>query len=196
MEIEIIRENLRAMLETRGDDVSYIQEHGDAVESSRYFSEVITLDTDKTTVFFALTKDLQKDWKSNYDTGESLTKEYKGYKQFMLVLVEPPSSLVMTKLTAIDKELSSIGGSLQLFYKKELLYNPLKHSLVPLHEKLSESEGKKIMESYMIKQKLNMPIIYRNDIIARWLGLRPGEIVRITRYNETSGTYYYYRCCV
>jgi len=189
------------MLETRGDDVSYIQEHGDAiiaVDPAKFYSEIITLDTDKTTVFFALTKDILKDWKSMaaHDNSESFVKEYKGCKQFILVLAEQPSSPMMTKLVATDKALSSVGGGLQLFYTKELLYNPLKHSLVPLHEKLSEAEGKKIMEIYMIKQKLNMPIISRNDIVARWLGLRSGDIVRITRHNETSGTYFYYRCCV
>lgn len=199
-EIETVRAHVKDMLEARGDDASYIGEHGDAVESGRYFSEVIVLDTDKTTVFYAITKDVLKDWKSDdaHESHETLLAKYKGYKNFILVLGEQPPSATLNKLIAIDKglNLNGIGGALQVFYTKELLYNPMKHILVPPHEKLSDSDAKKIMESYMVKQKTQMPIISRNDIIARWLGLRQGDIVQITRYNETSGTYYYYRCCV
>ena len=208
MEIDIIRAHVKDMLEARGDDVCYIEEHGDAVETAKYYSEPITLDTDKTTVFFALTKDILKkltgEWKSD-DTRKSheiLLEMYKGYKQFILIVAEPPSSVTMTKLMEIDKGLAGLaglpggGGGFQIFNTKELLYNPLKHVLVPLHERLSEAEAKKIMDVYMVKQKINMPIISRNDVIARWLGLRQGDIVRITRHNETSGIYYYYRCCV
>jgi DNA-directed RNA polymerase subunit H (RpoH/RPB5) len=201
MEIETIRRNIKDMLEARGDDVSYIEEHGDAVEPARFYSETIILDTDKTTVFFALTKDtlkeLMKDWKSDdMKSHETLLDTYKGYKQFILVVADQPSSPNMSKLVEIDKGLGNVGGGLHIFNTKELLYNPLKHSLVPLHEKLSEAEGKKVMDLYMVKQKIHMPIISRNDVVARWLGLRQGDIVRITRYNQTSGTYYYYRCCV
>ena len=195
MEIAIIRAHLKDMLEARGDDVSYIEEHGDVIEPSRFYSEVITLDTDCTTVFFALTKDILKEWRANEESHETLLEKYTT-KQFLLVLTDAPSPTNMNKFIAMDKALQGSGGSLQIFYTKELLYNPLRHSLVPPHEKLSDAEGTAIMESYMIKHKMQMPIISRNDIIGRWLGLRQGDIVRITRYNETSGTYYYYRCCM
>ena len=40
-------------------------------------------------------------------------------------------------------------------------------------------------------------IIDKNtDIIAKWLGLKQGDIVKIDRYNPNSGVYYYYRCCI
>jgi DNA-directed RNA polymerase subunit H (RpoH/RPB5) len=48
----------------------------------------------------------------------------------------------------------------------------------------------------MLKSKLQLPHIHRGDVMAKWLGLRQGDVVRITRYNETSGEYYYYRYCV
>ena len=117
-------------------------------------------------------------------------------KHFILVLTDPPSSALMHQLQARDKLLQTQNGSLQIFYTKELLYNPMKHVLVPKHEKISEDEVKNVLSIYLIKHKSQLPIISRNDVIARWLGLRHGDIVRITRYNETSGTYYYYRCCL
>jgi DNA-directed RNA polymerase subunit H (RpoH/RPB5) len=200
MEIQIIRENLHDMLEARGDDASYITEQGDAIrDPGRYYSDLINLDTDRTIVFFALTKELLKEWLSNNNQDNLLT-DYKNFnnepfKYFILIIVDATTTNI-NNIIKIEKALNSSGANLQIFYTKELMYNPLKHILVPPHEKLSDSEGKKIMESYMIKQKIQMPTITKNDIISRWLGLKQGDIVKITRYNETSGTYYYYRCCV
>lgn len=195
MEIATIRENIKYMLDARGDDVSYIEEHGDAVEPTRYYNELIILDTDKTVVFFALTKDVLKEWKTKEESHESMVEKYKK-AHFILILTEPPSSALIHQLQLRDKALQTLNGSLQIFYLKELLYNPMKHVLVPKHEKISEEDAKKILSIYLIKHKNQLPVISRNDIIARWLGLRHGDIVRITRYNETSGTYYYYRCCL
>ena len=200
MELQIIRENIHDMLDARGDDVSFIEEQGDAIRDvGRFYSELIYLDTDRTIVYFTLTKDILKEWLTNNDQDNLLTdyKNYNGepFKYFILIITDLTSAN-LTKITTIDKALNLSGAILQVFYTKELMYNPLKHSLVPPHEKLTEAEGKSIMESYMIKQKIQMPIISKNEIIARWLGLKQGDIVKITRYNETSGTYYYYRCCV
>jgi hypothetical protein len=103
---------------------------------------------------------------------------------------------MMHQLQARDKALQASNGSLQIFYTKELMYNPMKHVLVPPQEKMSDDDAKEILTLYSIKHKTQMPIISRNDIIARWLGLRHGDIVQTTRYTETSGTYYYYRCCL
>lgn len=196
MEIDIVRYHLKEMLGVRGDDVSYIEEHGDAVEQSRYYSEIIVLDTDRTTVFFALSKDLIKQWKQEETSEDAMLEKY-GRKNFILVMMEGhPSPTMLTQLAARDKALQQHGCMLQIFYTRELMYNPMKHILVPKHEKLTEEETKQVMEQYMIKNRTQWPIISRNDVIARWLGLRHGEVVRITRYNDTSGQYHYYRCCV
>lgn len=195
MEIDTIRAHLKDMLESRGDDVSYIEEHGDAVEPSRYYSEVIELSTDKTTVFFILSKELLKKWRQQEEAPAKMMDTYKT-TNFILILSDSPSPAAMHSLTAWDKELQAQGGMLQVFFTKELMYNPMKHELVPKHEKLSEVDAKAMMEQYLVKSKAQLPIISRNDPIARRLGLRHGDIVRITRYNDTSGVYYYYRCCV
>jgi DNA-directed RNA polymerase subunit H (RpoH/RPB5) len=196
MDILTIRSNLKDMLDARGDDVSFIEEHGDAVEPSRYYSELITLYTDRTIIFFALTKDVVKNWKTEEESHETMIQKHDHKKHFILILNDPPSSALMHQLQARDKALQTLNGSLQIFYMKELMYNPLKHSLVPPHEKISEEESKEILVKYLIKTKSQMPVISRNDVIARWLGLRHGDIVKITRYNESSGIYYYYRCCM
>ena len=53
------------------------------------------------------------------------------------------------------------------------------------------------MSKYNIKSKSSLPLILKNsDPIAKWLGLKQGDIVKIIRNNKNSGIYYYYRCCI
>jgi DNA-directed RNA polymerase I, II, and III subunit RPABC1 len=198
MDILKVISHIREMLEMRGDDVSYIEEHAEAVALPRYFTELIELSTDNTTVFFCLTKEVLKDFmKEMKDEKPDALMEKYNTKNFIIVVSEPPSPASMNTLVAKDKEVSThISGMLQVFQMKELMYNPSKHELVPKHEKLSEEAAKAMMEQYMLKSKTHIPIIHRNDVMAKWLGLRHGDIVKITRYNETSGEYFYYRCCM
>jgi DNA-directed RNA polymerase subunit H (RpoH/RPB5) len=192
-EIDIIRGHIRDMLEARGDDVSYIVEHGDAVDYMRYYNEIITLDTDNTVVFFALNK--AKELKDREKCAADMIAKYEQRKNFIIVLYQVPSSPILNQFQQRNKDLQSQGGMLSIFYAKELMYNPLKHTLVPKHEKMKIEESKAIMEMYMIRHHKHMPLISKDDVMARWLGLRTGDIVKITRNNETSGQYFYYRCC-
>lgn len=195
MDIDTVLVHLREMLDMRGEDTTEFEEHADAVPRPRYFTDPtrIILNTDKTTVFFALSKEVVKELLKEFKDVEDFQEEY-GTKNFIIVVMELPSSTTMNTLLARDKTLQQNGGMLQVFTFKELLYNPSKHVLVPEHKKLTEVEAKEILEKYMIKSKAQLPQIHRTDIMARWLGLRHGDVVRITRYNPTSGEYYYYRC--
>ena len=76
------------------------------------------------------------------------------------------------------------------------MFNPTKHVFVPEHIKLTEEEANDVMQKYMIKSRLHMPVILHTDIIAKWLGLKHGDIVKIKRFNENSGVSFYYRSCI
>lgn len=198
MEINRILLHLSEMFIARGDDISEFVEHTDAVSRPRYYSEVLEFNTDRTTVFFAMNKDLlrnllQKTLKE-YDDPNEMIDTFRT-PNFIIVATEVPQP-TMNTLQQRDKKLSGVGGMLQVFLAKELAYNPSKHDLVPHHEKLTEQEAKEVMERYLVKSKAQMPLIHRTDAMARWLGLRHGDIVRIARSNDTSGQYFYYRCCV
>ena len=52
------------------------------------------------------------------------------------------------------------------------------------------------MTHYNIKSKTSLPIMLKTDPIAKWLGIKTGDIVKIDRYNPNSGLTYYYRACV
>jgi len=99
-------------------------------------------------------------------------------------------------LIKFDKILNKMDGLLSVFMFADLHFNPTKHCLVDKHTKLTKEEVKDLMTKYNIKTKTALPIILKSDPIAKWLGIRPGDIVKIDRYNPNSGLINYYRACV
>jgi DNA-directed RNA polymerase subunit H (RpoH/RPB5) len=94
--------------------------------------------------------------------------------------------------------LSSLAKKIHLsfFSAHTLVNNPLEHILVPKHELLPSSEHKTFLAANKIKSKENLPIIrFHEDMIARIMGLVPGDIVKITRPSPSAGTYESYRVC-
>jgi DNA-directed RNA polymerase I, II, and III subunit RPABC1 len=79
---------------------------------------------------------------------------------------------------------------------KHLLFNILKHSYVPKHEKLSLEEKEELSRSKNIKEDSQMPEISVFDPMAKVMLLRPGEVCKITRYNKIAFEDIYYRICV
>jgi DNA-directed RNA polymerases I, II, and III subunit RPABC1 len=71
----------------------------------------------------------------------------------------------------------------------------MEHSLVPKHEVISNKEKKQLLERYRIKDK-HLPRIRCDDAIGKYIGLKPGKIVKITRKSETAGKYITYRLAV
>lgn len=212
--------HLRDMLAARGDDVDgfgrdVLPEALEAAAATEtepetdaaaeppwleYRSTNKKLETDRSAVFFALTKDLMahKDKKSLMNQLKNTDEfvEAHGAKAFVLVLGEPPAPAVVQVMAERDKELQARGASLQHFTIDELQINPARHVLVPKHERLDEPAVQKLMQDYQIRGKNQLPVILKTDVMARWLGLKHGDVVRITRHNENSGRYFYYRCCV
>lgn len=207
--------HLRKMLAMRGDDVSGLEADTAAAETgtdaagaadaseaawSEYRTTNKKLETDRTVVFFALTKDLiaHKDKKSlmNQMKLTDAFLETHGTKTFILVLGDAPASAIAQVFAERDRELQAKGACLQYFTLKELQYNPCDHVLVPKHEKMTDAEVKQLMIDVQIRAKGQLPVILKTDVMARWLGLKHGDVVRITRFNENSGISYYYRMCM
>ena len=204
MEIDRAIENLKAMLsELRNEDIDEFNEHEADIDRQEFYNEtnIIEFNTNNTTIIFALTKKLRQDIieqlkksKTNIDT---FVNAYNGKYNIILIfgndILTTPT---ITQLNLIDKVLQKKKGMLQFFQLNELQFNPTKHQLVPPHRKLNQEESTSIMNRYLIKSKLQMPIILKTDVIAKWHGLKQGDIVEIIRYNENSGKSYYYRCCI
>lgn len=85
--------------------------------------------------------------------------------------------------------------NIHIFNIDTLVVNLLNHSLVPKHEVIrTKEEIQKIYEQTNSNSEL-LPIILRTDPIAKLIRLSPGDICKITRMGQTSGSNIYYRIC-
>ena len=86
-------------------------------------------------------------------------------------------------------------GNIFMFDIKTLQYNILEHNMVPEHIVYRNSTDiEKILDdcNCTIDQ---LPIILKNDPVAKLKMLVPGDICKIMRMSKTCGEYPYYRVC-
>lgn len=96
---------------------------------------------------------------------------------------------------ALKATLSDQNFKVEVFREQDLLINITKHVLVPKHILLSAGEKKALLERYRLKET-QLPRIQQSDAMARYLGLRRGDVVKIIRRSVTAGRYASYRWCV
>lgn len=77
-----------------------------------------------------------------------------------------------------------------------LQFNILEHNYVPQHVVLTDAEQEEVFKKYNITDTKQMPSISRYDPVALAIGLRPGQVCKITRSSKTSVTSDFYRYCI
>ena len=115
-----------------------------------------------------------------------------GTTDFIIILKDKANDSL---LKVVDDFYSEKNIYINLFYIKSLLINILKHEYVPDHKIISDNDFKEMKSTYNLNSRYQLPIINRHDAVANVLGIRPGEIVKITRPSKTAGQYISYRCC-
>lgn len=85
--------------------------------------------------------------------------------------------------------------NIQILDINSLTNNLLEHNLVPKHEVIrNKTDINKILEDCNANIS-QLPIILKNDIIAKLIRLSPGDLCKITRNNNKCGINYFYRVC-
>jgi len=84
----------------------------------------------------------------------------------------------------------------EVFWYKQLTFNISKHVLVPKHELLSPLIKNELKEIYFLNKIEQLPTLLDRDPVAKWYGMKPGDICRITRENPNIGTSIIYRLVV
>ena len=69
------------------------------------------------------------------------------------------------------------------------------HIYVPKHEIMSKKEAEEVLEKFHTKPT-EMPLIYVTDSAIKGLGVKPGDMIKITRKSATAGESVYYRYVV
>ena len=69
------------------------------------------------------------------------------------------------------------------------------HVYVPKHEIISKKEAQKVLEKFNCKPT-ELPLIFVTDPAILGLGVKPGDMIKITRKSGTAGESIYYRYVV
>ena len=105
----------------------------------------------------------------------------------IIVISGQLTSQAKQKLIDINYELQ-----VECFKISELMVNITEHSYVPKHILLTQEEKKQLLKRYKIREN-QLPKILTTDPVAKYLGLKKGDVVKIIRDSETAGKYVTYR---
>jgi DNA-directed RNA polymerase I, II, and III subunit RPABC1 len=95
--------------------------------------------------------------------------------------------------SAVTKELNKDSyKNVEIFLKKNMIFNITHHVFVPKHILLSLEEERELLEKYNTT-KGKIPKISKSDPIAKYYGMKSNQICKIIRRSPEVGEYFYYR---
>ena len=80
----------------------------------------------------------------------------------------------------------------EIFIMEELMVNITHHMLVPKHSVISAAEKAELLKRYRAKEN-QLPKIQCEDPVAKYFGVKRGDVMKIIRPSETAGRYVTYR---
>ena len=110
----------------------------------------------------------------------------KNYYTGIFVTMANPTSMSMKLIPSL------LPTILEIFREEDLLVNISRHELVPKHILLSPEEKHTLLQRYRLRES-QLPRIKLDDPMAKYLGLRRSNVVKIIRKSETAGRYASYR---
>tara|TARA_B110000908_G_C10174868_1_gene412723 strand:+ start:551 stop:1246 length:696 start_codon:yes stop_codon:yes gene_type:complete len=124
---------------------------------------------------------------------DSLLKNYDFDNLVLIFFNEKSNEKKKVIRLQLETQFSSVNKNTRIFMADELLFDITKHILVPKHTKYTEDYDI-LKKKLMIKHLDKLPFIGFNDPVARFIGLKENDIVKIER-NELSQNNVSYRIC-
>ena len=87
------------------------------------------------------------------------------------------------------------GYFIQMYGLENFLFNVADHQFVPKHEIATKEEVEELMTRYNITNLKSLPTIKWLDPQAKYLGVKPKSVVKITCLNASTGESIKYRLC-
>jgi len=117
-----------------------------------------------------------------------------GKDEALIIIFGELSETAIRSVIMKSKELNLQIDAVHILH---LQFNPLKHTLVPEYEPVPMygEKDKEIIKASSVRKRRQLPLIRRDDIIARLLGLRPDQLV-IVRNRGPTGRHTFVRLCV
>jgi DNA-directed RNA polymerase I, II, and III subunit RPABC1 len=95
--------------------------------------------------------------------------------------------------SAVSKELNrDIYKNVEVFLRKNMVFNITHHSFVPKHILLNKDEEKELIEKYYTT-KGKLPKISKTDPVAKYYGMKSEQVCKIIRKSPEVGESIYYR---
>lgn len=173
------------MLTDRGENISGLSGLGpsdlDKLSSS---STIVTLDTGARTIVFFLKK------LKTSDVVKSAAEVPDSRKLNAIIVTADYITSVHVKSIH-----SNYSNTVELMALPTLYMNVSRHRLVPKHELVDPNEVKVLQNKLQLGSTNQLPAISSSDPMAKYIGARIGDVVRITRMSPTTGTQIAFRVC-
>ena len=88
------------------------------------------------------------------------------------------------------------GTYAQIFWLNSLLFNISEHDLVPKYKIMNDSEKQALIDKLYLDHEKNLPKILVTDPVAKFYGVRIGQLCEIEYTNQTNGFNKTYRLCI
>ena len=130
-----------------------------------------------------------------YNVKLTSIKNDKEIETFIKDKIDYHKILVINDISSKLEKLIMDSPNFEVFKIMEIIKDISKHYLVDEHILLTEEQVKEFMEEYKLKKK-DMPRIYMDDPMARYLYAQKDDIIQIIRPSINSGYSSYYRLVI
>lgn len=185
-----VRNTIIEMIEDRGIHVPEIEKIGIDEFIIKYNNKLldIYIEDNDIKIYVYFHNDVKNFSKNDLkNLMKKITNDYEDNINVILLLREKENS-------AVTKELSKeIYKNVEVFLKKNMMFNITHHEYVPKHSILSKEEEKDLLEKYNLTTSKKLPKISKDDPVAKYYGMKTDQICKIIRKSPEVGTYIYYR---
>lgn len=114
--------------------------------------------------------------------------------ELIVILLEPV--VESFHAAALNAYVNKKKLRISFFQAHTIVNNPMEHISQPKFDKMPASDQAEFLRVNRIKTIAHLPLIrFHEDMVARIMGLLPGDIVKITRPSPSAGQYISYRVC-